>query len=139
MPKSWSQRFEIEPMPTPRLRFRRLPKGVATYYPNDYGKYMDRITELYAGHSFGDCPVSVELTFSLPRPNGHYRTGKNSDVLKDGSPGHPVTKADIDNYCKGTLDALKGVAWDDDKQVVELMARKVFGDPFIHVFIRRYV
>jgi len=138
MAKSWSQRFDVEPMPTPRLRFRRMAKGVATYYPGEYSSYMEKLGEQYAGHSFGDLPLSVEVTFSLPRPKSHYGTGKNSDVLKDGSPGHPVKKADIDNYVKGTLDALKGKAWEDDRQVVELTARKVFGEPFIHIFIARY-
>jgi len=138
MPKSWSQRFDVEPMPTPRLRFRRLPKGVATYYPNDYSQYMEKLGNQYAGHSFGEIPLSVEVTFSLPRPKTDYGTGKNAGIVKDGKPGHPVKKADIDNYVKGTLDALKGKAWTDDKQVVELTARKVFGEPFIHIFISRY-
>ena len=32
---------------------------------------------------------------------------------------------DIDNYVKLTCDALNGVAWEDDKQIVRLMAVKV--------------
>ncbi|MEO1943096.1 MAG: RusA family crossover junction endodeoxyribonuclease, partial [Candidatus Thioglobus sp.] len=31
--------------------------------------------------------------------------------------------ADIDNYCKSILDALNGVYYEDDKQVVMLKAR----------------
>jgi Holliday junction resolvase RusA-like endonuclease len=37
---------------------------------------------------------------------------------------------DLDNYVKLTCDALNGVAWEDDRQIVRLMAVKV--DRFDH-------
>lgn len=33
---------------------------------------------------------------------------------------------DVDNYVKAVLDALNGVAWDDDRQVVSLTASKLY-------------
>lgn len=39
-----------------------------------------------------------------------------------------IPKGDIDNYVKGVLDGLNNVAFADDKQVVELIATKRYGD-----------
>lgn len=41
---------------------------------------------------------------------------------------HHTVKPDLDNLVKGCKDALKGVAWVDDSQVVELEARKFYSD-----------
>lgn len=38
----------------------------------------------------------------------------------------PVVKPDIDNVCKAVLDALHGLAYKDDNQVVELLAFKKY-------------
>jgi Holliday junction resolvase RusA-like endonuclease len=44
-------------------------------------------------------PVALTVTFYRPRRSG-----------------------DIDNFCKVTLDSLKGIAYEDDSQIVELHA-----------------
>lgn len=36
----------------------------------------------------------------------------------------PITRPDLDNYLKGVMDALNGIAWLDDSQVVHVDARK---------------
>lgn len=40
----------------------------------------------------------------------------------------PTTKPDIDNIVKGIKDALKGVIWRDDSQVVEIVASKWYSN-----------
>jgi Holliday junction resolvase RusA-like endonuclease len=48
----------------------------------------------------------------------------------------PVTKPDVDNLAKSVLDAINGVAYKDDNQIVDLVARKVYADiPFVKVFV----
>ena len=37
-------------------------------------------------------------------------------------------KSDIDNITKIILDALNGVAYKDDAQIVELKAKKIYGE-----------
>lgn len=41
----------------------------------------------------------------------------------------PSGKGDLDNYVKLMLDALNGIAWKDDRSVVEIMARRFFDSP----------
>lgn len=36
----------------------------------------------------------------------------------------PVTKPDLDNYIKGMLDAMNGILWEDDRQIVGIYASK---------------
>ena len=40
----------------------------------------------------------------------------------------PSKKPDIDNICKVFLDALNGIAYKDATQVIELVARKCYGE-----------
>ncbi len=40
----------------------------------------------------------------------------------------PMTRPDIDNYNKFLSDCLNGIVWVDDAQVVELNAKKLYGE-----------
>lgn len=62
-----------------------------------------------------DKPVMVNLTFVLP-------------PLKRDCPPFATARGDLDNYAKAALDGLNGVVYADDKQVVELVANKVWPD-----------
>ena len=42
---------------------------------------------------------------------------------------HHIKRPDADNIAKGCKDALKGVVYKDDSQIVELMVCKFYGDP----------
>lgn len=59
-----------------------------------------------------DCPVAVIVSFSKPLPKS----------VKQPRPWIQVP--DIDNLAKSVLDALNGVAFVDDKQIVRLQAVK---------------
>lgn len=62
--------------------------------------------------------VVVQWTFYMPRPQGHYGTGRNAGVLKPRAPLYPVTAADVDKMVRCAQDALTGVVYDDDRQVI---------------------
>lgn len=60
-------------------------------------------------------PVALELIFFLRKPNSVPRKRR-----------HPVVKPDIDKLVRATLDALTGIMFHDDAQVVELLTRKLY-------------
>lgn len=75
-------------------------------------------------------PVEVYATFYLARPKGHYRTGRNAALLRDGAPGWPFGKPDIDKLLRALLDGLTmGGVWADDAQVAQVTAAKQYGQP----------
>lgn len=64
--------------------------------------------------------VSLNLVFYMPRPKGHYGTGRNSDKLKPSAPVYHRIKPDLDNLVKAVLDALKQAGlYRDDSQITE--------------------
>jgi crossover junction endodeoxyribonuclease RusA len=72
-------------------------------------------------------PVKVTLKFVVPRPKGHYRTGRNAGMLRDAAPSWPAGKPDVDKLARAVLDGLTaGGAWKDDSQVVQLFAGKSY-------------
>ena len=68
-------------------------------------------------------PVGIGITFVFVRPKSHY-TSKGA--LRAGAPTHPG-KPDIDKLCRAVLDALTGILYHDDAQVVSLSATKRYG------------
>jgi Holliday junction resolvase RusA-like endonuclease len=51
-----------------------------------------------------------------------------------------VTKPDTDKLIRSVLDALTGIVWTDDSQVVEILARKQFGiQPGVDIIIEEIV
>ena len=62
--------------------------------------------------------VSVSVMYSFARPKG-----------RDRQRADPCVRPDVDKLSRELLDALTGIAYDDDGQVVALSVRKIYGDP----------
>jgi len=69
--------------------------------------------------------VEMELEFVFKRPGGHV--GKRG--LKPSAPVDHIQKPDLDNLEKSVKDALNGVAWLDDCQVVSVVKVKRWARP----------
>lgn len=69
----------------------------------------------YAAGVFFQGPVTVRILFELPRPQS----------LPKRVTVH-LKKPDLDKLARGSLDAMKGVLWTDDSQVIELHVRKTY-------------
>ena len=86
-------------------------------------------TPLFAPHQ----PLHVSLTFRYRRPNGHYVQSNRSLPLKpqyyqSSGKQDPSMGGDVDNLAKMVLDAMKQLAYVDDRQVVSLTSTKTWAD-----------
>lgn len=76
-----------------------------------------------------DTPTAVTILFYLPRPKGHYGTGRNAGVLRPSAPTFPAVMPDVDKLARATLDALTSAAViPDDSRIVSLGAWKHYAD-----------
>lgn len=81
-------------------------------------------------------PVALCVEFVRPRPKGQYGTGRNAGILKMSAPEHPTAKPDTVKLARAVEDAITGVVWIDDSQVVKHVLTKRFGDRYeTHVTI----
>lgn len=74
-------------------------------------------------------PLVVEFTFYRPRPNGHYGQGRNAGQVKASAPAYPITRPDVLKLARAAEDALTGIVWRDDAQIVDEVLRKRWGSP----------
>jgi len=73
-------------------------------------------------------PVEVWFEFRMPRPQSHYRTGQFCGHLKDSAPTWHIGRPDALKLARCAEDALTGVVWRDDSQIVKEHLEKVYGD-----------
>ena len=71
-------------------------------------------------------PLSVVVTFCMPRPKNHYRTGKNSHLLRPDAPEWHTKKPDATKLWRSTEDALTGIIWADDSQIARQAIVKTY-------------
>lgn len=60
-----------------------------------------------------DGPLRVEVVFMFERP----KSSKNE---------YPIVRPDLDNIFKLVADALNGILWKDDSQIIELASMKIY-------------
>lgn len=119
--------FEVpgEPVPQPRPRVSTRGGFARAYVPKKHAVHAYRDAVAAAARAAGAGthgePVSVVIDLVFARPKSHMR----KSGVKPDAPVLP--RADIDNTAKAVLDALNGVAWDDDSQVQRLVVEKSYG------------
>jgi crossover junction endodeoxyribonuclease RusA len=60
-------------------------------------------------------PIEITMKFRVKRPKS---------VKRD----YPIVAPDLDKYIRGVLDSLTGVAYNDDSQVIDIKAQKVYSE-----------
>lgn len=83
-----------------------------------------RATEAMAERELLTGPLSVTMKFTLVRPKGHFGT----KGLKPSAPDYPTVKPDVLKLARGVEDALTGIVWRDDSQIVHEFIAKNYGD-----------
>lgn len=113
-----------------RPRARRVGERAGVYDDPANKPYADRVVYAWrqaGGASLGSGPLSVFIDVYHARPNDHY--------LKSGALNTKglceswcVRMPDLDNVAKAITDALNGLAYDDDRQIITLLVRRHWAD-----------
>ena len=133
-----------EPVAKGRPRFStvKTPGGdsfVSTYTPKKTAAYEDLIRWSYKAQS-GDvvfpkgCELSLTVSafFAIPKS----APKKKRSLMEDGSI-RPIKRPDADNVLKTVADALNGVAYHDDAQIVTARIDKFWSDnPRVEIEIK---
>lgn len=118
-----------------RPRFNRY--SGKTYTPNETIAYENWVKtcylEKYKDKELMEKPlrVTIKAYFEIPKSTSKKRKQQmmDNEIL-------PMVKPDTDNIAKGILDSLNGIAYKDDKQVVELIVNKFYSNtPYVSVMI----
>ena len=111
-----------------RPRFTNYGRFVKTYTPTETASY-ENLIKLQFKISCGDWYSELPLKMKITAIHGIVKSASKKDRAKmlDGDL-KPTKKPDADNIVKIICDALNGVAYKDDTQVVELEIKKVYGE-----------
>lgn len=88
---------------------------------------VDAATEAYDGDPVKG-PMVLTVRIIRQRPASHFGTGRNVNNLKPSAIyAKPVQRPDSLKICRGIEDALSGVVWVDDSQIIRHVITKEFG------------
>lgn len=124
--------FIVEGKPQGKARARTFYNARAgkmqSITPEQTKSYEDLIRWKYraaGGGYYGEKTLQVHIKAVYPIPKA-FSKAKQGEALEDKI--RPTTKPDCDNIIKVVLDALNGVAYYDDKQVVCVSCNKYYGE-----------
>lgn len=92
----------------------------------------------YAKDAWGDAPlllgpVRLVVVFIRERPKRHYGTGRNAGIVKANAETWHISKPDATKLLRAVEDALTGIVWKDDSQVVMQCVEKRYGDKHLTI------
>ena len=122
-----------DPVAAGRPKFRNIHTKagnsfVSAYTPAHMRKWQTDLRYRAQEEMKGRIPFAGELavTMSVFLPIPQSMSKKKTLLAQEGSL-RPLTRPDLDNYIK-QLDALNGVCWKDDSQIVSLVGNKWYSD-----------
>ena len=123
--------FSVEGDPVAKGRPKFSSRGgfVKTYTPKKTVTYEHLVRE-EAVKAIGsseplETPVGVFIYIRLPIPKSYPK--KRREACLNGFE-KPCKKPDLDNLAKSVMDAMNGVVFKDDSQIVSLHCKKVYAD-----------
>lgn len=132
--------FDVPGIPVPkgRPKFARRDGFVSAYTPKKTADYEAHVKQTAIDAMKADSrlcagPVSVAMIIRVPVPTSWSK--KRQAAAGNGSIA-PTKKPDCDNVAKAVLDAMNGLVFFDDSQVVELHLRKEYGEPMVRVMVQ---
>lgn len=119
--------FIIHAAPVGKARPRVTAHG--TYTPKKTKDYEALVQREYKaqcrGLYFGTDKIAISITAYYPIPKSAGKAKRQR--MLDGYI-RPTVKPDFDNVCKAVCDALNGIAYYDDSQIVEAGFIKMYDD-----------
>lgn len=117
--------YKGTPRPQGRPRAARMGRFVRVYEDKKDAINKNNIAAQIVAQDpeyHDDKPVTVTMVCRFPRPKSHY----GAKGVKPSAPFYHTQKPDAENLAKAVLDALTGICWKDDSQVVDLHVRKAW-------------
>lgn len=132
-------RFTVPGEPVGKGRPRVVRNGgfSRTYTPEKTASYENLVKlefQRQGGRMLKDGPLKMRISawYSIPRS-----ASKRKQQAMTGGLIRPTKRPDLDNCAKSICDALNGLAYRDDSQIVTLIVEKWFGEePRVDVEIR---
>lgn len=115
-----------EPHPKERPRVSMIAGHPKIYTPRDTREFEKAVSDAWKkehGDSPFTGPVTVMIILGMKIPKGSSKA-KIQKMLDRQI--RPTVKPDVDNCAKSILDALNGLAYMDDNQIVGLTVRKYY-------------
>ena len=115
-----------EPVAQGRPRFNRHTGSA--YDPaksRNYKKLVAQQAQAYKPDELLTGALGMEIDIFRSAPKSISSVKKRQPDLKNERL-RPITKPDVDNYAKGVKDALSGLIYKDDSQIVDLRIRKYY-------------
>lgn len=139
LPASSVIAFVVHGHPEPAGSKRSVPMGQrwGVIDANPKSKGWKLIVEQVAGEVMAGRPLlqgalELRLTFYVQRPKGHH--GKKG--LLPSAPAYPMVKPDVLKLARGVEDALTGVVYRDDAQIVDEVLAKRYGPERVEITIQ---
>jgi Holliday junction resolvase RusA-like endonuclease len=106
-----------------------------TFNPQKTVNYETLVKELYVMNKLPklEGPIKMEITALYEIPKS--KSKKQQEEMRQDKV-RPTVKPDMDNIIKIIADALNGIAYDDDKQIVQVTCSKWYStDPRVIVYL----
>ncbi len=71
-------------------------------------------------------PLSLTVRFMLPRPQSHFRGGRQGGRLREDAPHWHTKKPDCTKLLRALEDACTSILWVDDSQIAHQEVEKVY-------------
>jgi Holliday junction resolvase RusA-like endonuclease len=119
--------FTVPGEPKAKARPRMTTTGIA-YTPKKTVEYENWVKQCYLieqkGKKLeGQIKAEIAAYFTIPKSTSKKKRKKMTNYLI-----RPTKKPDTDNVAKIILDSLNSIAYDDDKQVVDLRVWKFYSE-----------
>ena len=120
--------FSVPGVPCAKARPRVNTNTGRAYTPAKTKQFEELVKFSYWRQCGRRCtadPLVLGILFKMPIPQ---KTPEKTRKLMLKGKILPAKRPDIDNLIKAIMDGLNGSAYQDDNQIIELTARKVYGE-----------